>query len=66
MGRPGPAAPENDLVTHVAMAPRHAHGAVIAAAAGAVARAVPAHHLARCGSVCGMSTTRVEATRWAT
>jgi hypothetical protein len=36
--------------------------AVTAAAVGAVVRAAPAHHWVRCNSVCGMSTTRVEAT----
>jgi hypothetical protein len=40
--------------------------AVTVAAAGAGARAAPAHRWARCGSVCGMSTTGVESTRRAT
>jgi hypothetical protein len=38
--------------------------AVTAAVAGAVARKAPAHRWARCGSVCGMSTTEVETTQW--
>jgi hypothetical protein len=66
MGRPGPAAVENGLAACVAMARQRAHSAVPAAAAGAVARAVPAHHWARCGLVCRMSTTGVEVTRRAT
>jgi hypothetical protein len=39
---------------------------VTAAAAGAVARAALAHRWARCGLMCGMSTTGVESTHWAT
>jgi hypothetical protein len=63
VGQPGPAVAENSMAAHVAMAHRHANGAVTAAATGAVALA---HHWARCSSVCGISTTRVEATRQAT
>jgi hypothetical protein len=44
---------------------RRAHRCAVTAA-GTVARATPAHRLARCSSVCGMSTPGVKATRRAT
>jgi hypothetical protein len=63
MGQPSPAVAENGLAARVARARRRTHGTVTAAAANAVAQDAPAYHWARCGSVCGMSTTKVEATR---
>jgi hypothetical protein len=63
MGQPSPAVVENGLAARVARARRRTHGTVTAAVANAVAQDAPAYHWARCGSVCGMSTTKVEATR---
>jgi hypothetical protein len=63
VGQPGPAAAENGLAARVAMARWRAHDMITEAAVSTVARAMPAHHWARCGSVCGMSTIGVEATR---